>query len=76
MKPSMVTGLGVLLIVFGILVLAYRGYTYKTEEKIAQIGSLEVTAKHDKTVYFPPMLGGLSLVAGVVLVIVGRERRK
>jgi hypothetical protein len=66
--------LGILLILFGIVALAYQGITYTKREKVAQIGSVEITADKDKTVTFPPMLGGLSLIAGIVLVVVGRRQ--
>lgn len=63
---------GIVLIIFGILALAYQGFSYTTNEKVAQIGNVQITAENQKTVFLPPMLGGLSLAAGVVLVIVAR----
>ncbi len=73
MKP--ITNLiGILLIIFGLATLGYQGFTYTQREKVAQIGSLQVTADTQKTVYFPPILGGLSLVAGIILVAVGRRK--
>jgi len=72
MKP-LINLVGILLIIFGIVTLAYQGFTYTKHEKVAEVGSLEVTANTEKTVYFPPILGGLCLVAGVVLVIIGRR---
>ena len=68
--------LGIILIIGGILALAYQGFTYTKQEKIAQIGDLKITADTEKRVYFPPVLGGLSIVAGVVLVIISRRNGK
>lgn len=65
--------IGIILIILGIGALAYQGITYTQHEKIAQIGDLQVTADTQKTVYFPPLLGGLSLVAGIILVVVSRR---
>ena len=65
--------IGVLLIVLGIGALAYEGISYTKQEKIAQIGSIQVTADTQKTVYFSPVLGGVSLVAGVGLLLIGRK---
>lgn len=73
MKP-IVTLFGLLLIVVGIVALAYQGFTYTKREQVAQIGDLQITANTRKTVYFPPILGGLSLVAGVVLIVVSRKK--
>lgn len=73
MKP-MTHLVGIILIVLGIFALAYQGLTYTQREKVAEIGDLKITADTQKTVYFPPLLGGLSIVAGIVLVVVGRSR--
>ncbi len=67
---------GILLIIAGIILLGYRGYTYTSQEKIAEIGNVKITAEHDNTVYFSPMLGGVIVVAGVVLVIAARIGRQ
>lgn len=66
---------GVLLIIIGIMTLAYQGVTYTTRENVAQIGNVEVTATTQKTIYVPPILGGLSFIAGIILVVFGRNGR-
>jgi hypothetical protein len=70
---SIISILGVLLLLAGIVTLTYQGFTYSKEEKIAQIGEVTVTAEHPKTIYFPPILGGLCVIAGLVLVVAGRK---
>ena len=70
---SVTTIVGILLIILGIATFAYQGITYTKHEKVAQIGDLQITADTQKTIYFPPIFGGLSLVAGIVLVVVGRK---
>jgi uncharacterized membrane protein len=72
MKP--ITLLGIALILLGIVALAYQGITYKTREKIIDLGPIEATAEKEKTVPLPPLLGGLALAGGVVLVAVGAKR--
>jgi hypothetical protein len=66
--------IGVVLIVIGIVALAYQGITYTTKEKVIDIGPLKVEAEKEKTVPLPPVLGALALGSGVVLVIVGARR--
>ncbi len=66
--------IGIILIVIGIVTLAYHGFTYKEQEKIAEIGSVQITAETQKAVYFPPVLGGLCLVAGIVIIILGKRK--
>lgn len=73
---SFLNVIGILLILFGIFTLAYNGFTYTSQEKIAEIGTVKITADSEKTVYFPPVLGGLSFLAGVILVIVARNGKQ
>jgi hypothetical protein len=72
MKPIMIIGL--ILIVLGVGALAYKGITYTTQEKIIDIGSIQASADVQKTIPLSPILGGLSLVGGIVLVVVGRKK--
>lgn len=72
MKPAGI--IGVVLIVIGIIALAYGGFTYTTREKVIDAGPLQVSADKEKTVPFPPILGGLCLVGGIVLVVVGNKK--
>jgi hypothetical protein len=69
------TIIGIALIILGIVALAYRGITYTQREKIVDIGPLQATADREKTIPLPPILGGLSLVGGILLVIVGSKSR-
>jgi len=64
----------VVLIVGGVLALAYGGFSYTKEETAAKIGSLELNVKERKTVNIPVWLGVAGIVGGV-LVLVGAGRR-
>lgn len=68
------TLIGLVLIVLGIVALAYQGITYTTREKVIDIGPLEATAETEKTIPLSPLLGGLALVGGIVLVVVGNKK--
>jgi hypothetical protein len=72
MKPVMVVG--IVLMIVGVIALAYEGITYTTREKVVDIGPLKATVEKKKTIPLPPVLGGLALVGGVVLVIAGSRR--
>ena len=65
---------GVVLIVLGIIALAYQGITYTTREKVIDLGPLKASVEKQKTVPVPPILGGLAVAAGVFLVWVGARR--
>jgi hypothetical protein len=60
---------GLALIVLGIVSLAYQGISYTTQKKIVDIGSLHATTDEKKTIPLPPVLGGVTLLGGVVLVV-------
>lgn len=66
--------LGIILIVLGVLALAYQGIRYTTEEKLVDIGSVKVTTTEKKNIPLPPIMGGVAIVAGIVLILA--ERRK
>jgi len=72
MKPIGV--IGIVLIAIGIIALAYGGFSYTTREKVIDAGPLQVSADKEKTVPYPPILGGLCLVGGIVLVIAGNKK--
>ena len=72
MKTALVAG--IVLIVIGIVSLAYQGVTYHTQKRVADIGPIHATKTETHTVPLPPVLGGLALIGGVVLVAVGAKR--
>ena len=66
--------MGIILIVLGILALVYQGIQYTTREKILDIGSIKVSADSKKTIPLPPIVGGVALVAGIVLIVLDRKK--
>ena len=66
--------IAILLIVLGIAAFAYQGITYTTQEKVVDLGPLQMTAEKTKTIPLPPIMGGLALAGGIVLLIVGSRR--
>ena len=72
MKPAGIVG--IILIVIGIIALAYGGFSYTKREKVIDAGPLQVSADREKTIPLPPILGGLCLVGGVILVLAGNKK--
>lgn len=62
------TILGILLIVLGTIALAYQGIGYTTQKKVLDVGSIHATREEHKTIPLPPIVGGVALLAGLVLV--------
>jgi uncharacterized membrane protein YidH (DUF202 family) len=69
------TILGIVLIVVGVLVFAYGGFSYTKKEKVLDVGPIEATAETRERVPIPPILGGAAIVGGIVLLVVGARRR-
>ncbi len=74
MKPIVL--IGIVLIAFGVIALAYQGITYTTQEKVLQIGPLEATKKTEKRIPLPPILGAAALASGIVLVFMGGRKKQ
>jgi hypothetical protein len=72
MKPAAVVGL--ILIILGVISLAYQGITYTTHKKVLDIGPIQATKEEHETISLPPILGGIALVGGIVLMIAGGKR--
>lgn len=63
--------LGVILIIFGVVVLAMRGISYTKNRDSVKIGGIELS-KEDRG-FVPPVAGIIAVVAGIVLVAAGRK---
>ena len=73
MKP--ISWVGILLIVLGALVLAYQGINYTRQKKVLDVGSVHVTKETHERIPLPPILGGLAVVGGVVLLVAGARNK-
>lgn len=72
MKP--ITIAGMVLIILGVLALAYQGINYNRQETVMNVGPMHVSTETHERLPLPPILGGLALVGGVVLVIAGSRK--
>ena len=62
--------IGVLLIVVGLVSLLMGGFSWTREKKVIDLGPIEATTRERETLPIPPIVGGLILAAGVVLLVV------
>ena len=72
MKPG--TIIGIILVVIGVAGFALGGFSFTQKEKVLDIGPIEATADDEKTVPIPPLLAGLALVSGVVLLVASSRK--
>ena len=65
--------LGILLIIIGATMLIWTGFTYTKKEKIIDAGPIQISADRQKTVNWPPYLGGILLVGGIVVLVTSKK---
>jgi uncharacterized membrane protein YidH (DUF202 family) len=65
---------GIVLIVVGVIALAYGGISYTREKKVLDIGPIEATTKTRETIPLPPVLGAAAIVGGIALLVVSARR--
>jgi multidrug transporter EmrE-like cation transporter len=66
--------LAIILIVAGVLGLAYGTFTYTKEEHTANVGPLTLSVKDKETVNVPLWASVGAIAIGVVLLVSGRNR--
>ena len=65
---------GVALVILGILSLVYGGISYNRQRTVLDVGPFKATATEQKTIPLSPIVGGIALVAGVVLLVLPKRR--
>ena len=73
MKP--ITWVGILLIVLGVWVFVYQGINYTRQKKVLDVGSVHIATETHERIPLSPILGGLALAGGVVLLVVGARNK-
>jgi hypothetical protein len=61
---------GILLIVIGVIGLAYGGISWTQRETVIDAGPVELSRENRETLPLPPVVGGLCLVAGIALLVI------
>jgi hypothetical protein len=74
MKPAGI--FGIILIAIGIIALAYGWFgavTYTTKENVAKLGPLQVNKENEHQLPLGPIVGGVCIVGGIVLLLAGNR---
>jgi hypothetical protein len=66
--------LGLVLVIAGALALGYGGFTYYSHPT-TDVGLFQVTWTRENTFWIPPIVSGIVVVAGLVLMVVGGGRK-
>jgi uncharacterized membrane protein len=71
MKPAGI--FGIILVVAGIVLLAYGGFaSFTTKENVAKLGPLEVNKEKEHPIPIGPIAGGICIVGGIIMLVAGR----
>ena len=73
-KVTILKTVGILLLVVGLLMTLYTGFTYITKEKVVDVGGLEITRDDEHTINWQPYLGIAAMVIGGAVLILGRKK--
>jgi uncharacterized membrane protein len=65
--------LGIILIIIGAVMLIWTSFTYTKKEKVIDAGPLQVSVDRQKTVNWPPYLGAILLIGGIIIVVTGKK---
>jgi drug/metabolite transporter (DMT)-like permease len=72
MRPAVVVG--ILLIIVGVVGLAFGGFSFTHKEKVLDVGPIQASADKKESLPVPPLLGALAIVGGVVLLASSARR--
>lgn len=67
---------GIILLVAGLLVTIFTGLNFTTQEKVVDIGELEISAEKEHEVNWSPFLGIALIVAGGAVYFIGKKQKR
>ena len=67
--------IGVILIVLGIVAFVWGGVFWTDRDTVIDAGPLQVQTAEREGFALPPILGGIALVGGIILLLVPQRRR-
>jgi hypothetical protein len=66
--------IGFVLVVLGVLALLYGGISYNRQRTVLDVGPFKATAVEQKNIPVSPIVGGIALLGGIILLVVPRKR--
>ena len=66
--------IGFILVVVGVLALVYGGISYNRQRTVLDVGPFKATATEQKNIPVSPIVGGIALLGGIILLVVPRKR--
>ena len=66
--------LGIVLVVIGLIMMIWTGFNYVTRERVVDVGPVHINADKDHPVQWSPILGGVILAAGIVVMVAKKSK--
>ena len=66
--------IGIALIAIGLIMTLVTGFNFVTREKVVDLGSVEITSRENNPVHWSPIIGGIVLVAGIVVLVSNKNK--
>jgi len=66
--------LGIVMVVLGLVMMLITGINFVSKEKVADLGKVEITKTENNPVRWSPVVGGVLLVGGIVLIAIGNKK--
>ncbi|HMI66771.1 MAG TPA: hypothetical protein VK517_12070 [Cyclobacteriaceae bacterium] len=66
--------LGIILVVIGLVMMVWTGFNYVTRERVVDVGPVHIDANKDHPVQWSPILGGVILAAGIVVMVANKSK--
>jgi hypothetical protein len=66
--------IGLLLLIVGVIMLIWTGFNYTKREKVLDAGPIQISAERQKSVNWPPYMGGIVAVCGIIVLITSKKK--
>jgi len=67
--------IGIVLVIIGVLMMLYTGFNFITTKNVVDIGPLQVNKEENHPVQWSPIVGGLLLVGGILVIVLGKNKK-
>ena len=65
--------IGLIMVVLGVVMLIWAGFSYTQREKVVDVGPVHISADKQHSVSWPPYAGGILIVGGIVVLAMGKK---
>jgi uncharacterized iron-regulated membrane protein len=67
--------LGIILLVVGIIMTVFTGFTLITKKEVVDLGAVEINREEKTPIYWSPITGGILAAAGLILLVVNKGKK-